>query len=264
MARFGGKLRWAISGAAPLPAEVAEFMHNIGITIYESYGLTESSGSTTSNPSDAPRLGSVGKPIRGTWIEIDPYIADAEPGEGEIVIHGAGVMEGYHNLPQATAETLTPERGLRSGDLGYLDGDGYLYVTGRIKELYKLSNGRYVAPAPLEGKLKLSPFIAHCMIYGTGQPYNVALIVADVHALRSYLRSDARAHDDLLADPRVRRLYEDEILKYSREFRTFELVRNFWLTAEPFTRENGMLTAALKMRRRRVLAKYETRLKSLY
>jgi long-chain acyl-CoA synthetase len=264
MSRFGGKLRWAISGAAPLPAEVAEFMHNIGITIYESYGLTESSGSTTSSPSDAPRLGSVGKPIRGTWIEIDPYIADAEHGEGEIVIHGAGVMEGYHNLPEATAETLTPERGLRSGDLGYLDADGYLYVTGRIKELYKLSNGRYVAPAPLEGKLKLSPFIAHCMLYGTGQPYNVALIVADVHALRSYLRLDLRASEDLLADPRVRRLYEDEILKYSREFRTFELVRNFWLTAEPFTRENGMLTAALKMRRRRVLAKYETRLKSLY
>ena len=264
MARFGGRLRWAISGAAPLPAEVAEFMHNIGITIYESYGLTESSGSTTSNPNDAPRLGSVGKPIRGTWIEIDPYIADAEPGEGEIIIHGAGVMEGYHNLPQATAETLTPERGLRSGDLGYLDADGYLYVTGRIKELYKLSNGRYVAPAPLEGKLKLSPFIAHCMLYGTGQPYNVALIVADVPALRSYLRADGMPAEELLADPRVRRLYEDEILKYSREFRTFELVRNFWLTAEGFTRESGMLTAALKMRRRKVLVKYETRLKSLY
>jgi long-chain acyl-CoA synthetase len=180
------------------------------------------------------------------------------------MLHGSGVMEGYHNLPEATARTLTAERGLRTGDLGYLDDVGYLYITGRIKDLYKLSNGRYVAPAPLEGKLKLSPFISHCMLYGPGQPYNVALIVADLPALRAYLAVDDVRSDDLLADPRVRRLYEDEILKYSRDFRTFELVRNFWLVAEPLTLADGMLTPALKLRRRKVLAKYETRLKSLY
>lgn len=264
MARFGGRLKWALSGAAPLASEVSELFHNIGLTIYEGYGLTESSGSTTSNPTDTPRLGSVGKAIPGTWIEIDQKIPDAEPGEGEIVIQGAGVMEGYHNQPDATARTLTPERGLRTGDLGYLDADGYLYITGRIKDLYKLSNGRYVAPAPLESKLKLSPFISHCMLYGPGQPYNVALIAADLPALRAYLRADDLRADDLLADPRVRRLYEDEILKYSRDFRTFELVRNFWLVSEPLTLEEGMLTSALKLRRRKVLAKYETRLKSLY
>jgi long-chain acyl-CoA synthetase len=173
-------------------------------------------------------------------------------------------MEGYHNAPEATQAALTPDGGLRTGDLGYLDDDGYLYITGRLKELYKLSSGRYVAPAPLEDKLKLSPFISHCMLYGSGQPYNVALIVADVHALVAYLGSSNRTVDELLADPRTRRLYEDEILKYSRDFRTFELVRNFWLVAEPFTRSNGMLTPTMKTLRRRVLERYEARLKSLY
>jgi long-chain acyl-CoA synthetase len=265
-ARFGGKLRLAISGAAPLSVEVAELMHNLGITIYEGYGLTESSGSTTTNPTDAPRFGSVGTPIRGTRVEIDRSVPEVEPdsGQGEIIIYGPGVMQGYHNLPEATAKALTVDRGVRTGDLGYLDEDGYLYITGRIKDLYKLNSGRYVAPAPLEGKLKLSPFISHCMLYGAGQPYNVALIVADVPALRAHLAREDATPEELIADPRARRLYEEEILKHSRDFRAFELVRNFWLVSEPFTRANGMLTPALKMLRRKVLQKYEARLKSLY
>ena len=132
-------------------------------------------------------------------------------GEGEVILYGPGVMEGYHNAPEATEGSITPDGGLRTGDLGYLDDDGYLYITGRLKELYKLSSGRYVAPAPLEDKLKLSPFISHCMLYGSGQPYNVALIVADMPALWAYLGPSDRTIDELLADPRTRRLYEDEI-----------------------------------------------------
>jgi long-chain acyl-CoA synthetase len=262
-ARLGGKLRLAFSGAAALSVEVAEFMDALGVTIYEGYGLTESSGSTTTNPSGAPRFGSVGKPIAGTRIEIDPTVAEI-PGEGEIVVYGPNIMEGYHNLPEATNQALTPDGGLRTGDLGRFDEDGYLYVTGRLKELYKLNNGRYVAPAPLEDKLKLSPFIQYCMVYGAGQPYNVALIVADVPALKSYLGREDASSEELVSDPRTRRLYEEEILKYSRDFRTFELVRNFWLVTEPFTRENGMLSPAMKLLRRRALQIYEARLNSLY
>lgn len=263
-ARLGGKLRVAISGAAPLSIDVADFMQNLGITIYEGYGLTESSGSSTTNPTDAPRFGSVGKPIRGARIEIDDSAADEQGGAGEIIIYGSGVMEGYHNRPSATREALTPEGGLRTGDLGHLDADGYLHITGRIKEIYKLSSGRYVAPAPLEDKLKLSPFISHCMLYGPGQAFNVALIVADIPALRAFLAMEDATDDELIATPQARRLYEDEILKYSRDFRTFELVRNFWLVSEPFTRANGMMTPALKLLRRKVLERYEARLKSLY
>jgi long-chain acyl-CoA synthetase len=263
-ARLGGKLRLAVSGAAPLSIDVAEMLHTIGITIYEGYGLTESSGSTTTNPTDAPRFGSVGKAIPGTRIEIDRSIAEADERGGEVIIYGPGVMEGYHNQPEATHAALTSDGGVRTGDLGHLDEDGYLYITGRIKELYKLSSGRYVAPVPLEDKLKLSPFISHCMLYGAGQAYNVALIVADGPALGAYFGHDGTSIEDLIADPRARRLYEEEILKHSRDFRTFELVRNFWLVSEPFTRANGMLTPALKLLRRRVLEKYEARLKSLY
>lgn len=263
-ARLGNELRFAFSGAAPLAPDVAEFMHNIGITIYEGYGLTESSGSTTTNPTEAPRFGSVGRPLGETRIALDPSIDEAEAGEGEIIVYGPSVMQGYHNNEAGTAEALTPDGGLRTGDLGRVDEDGYLWITGRVKDLYKLNSGRYVAPAPLEEQLKLSPFISHCMIYGAGQPYNVALIVADVPALKAYLRREDVPVDELLRERETRRLYDEEVLKYSRSFRTYELVRNFWLVGEPFTTENGMLTPTLKLRRRKVLRLYEARLQSLY
>jgi long-chain acyl-CoA synthetase len=264
-ARLGGRLRLAFSGAAPLPVEVAEFLHAVGITIHEGYGLTESSGSTTTNPTGAARIGSVGKPLLGTTIAIERRRGGAghDPREGEVIIYGPGVMSAYHNRPKDSAAVLGPDGGLRTGDLGYLDEDGYLYITGRVKELYKLNNGRYVAPAPLEEKLKLSPFISNCMVYGAGQPYNVALVVADVPALQSYFGGLRDAHA-LAADRRVRRLFEDEILKHSRDFRTFELVRNFWLETAPFTRENGMLTPTFKLRRELVRQRYEGKLLTLY
>jgi len=264
MGRFGGELRLGFSGAAALPAEVGELLHTIGLPIYEGYGLTESSGSSTSNPLREPRFGSVGKPIGETRITLDREIPEAEGDEGEIIIHGPGVMAGYHNNDASTRAALTADGGLRTGDLGRFDADGYLYITGRIKELYKLSSGRYVAPGPLEEKLKLSPFIANCMIYGSGQPYNVALISADLPSLRAYLGADKASAETLLADPRTRRLFDEEILRCSREFRTFELVRKFWLTPEVFSRENGMLTPTLKLRRRDVLKRFEARLRSLY
>lgn len=263
-ARLGGSLRWAFSGAAPLSVDVAEFLHAIGVTIYEGYGLTESSGSSTSNPTGAVRIGSVGKPLPGTTIAIERRSTGHDPREGEIVIYGPGIMAGYQNQPQDTARVLSPDGGLRTGDLGYLDQDGYLFITGRVKELYKLNNGRYIAPSPLEEKLKLSPFISNCMLYGAGQPYNVALVVADVPALQSYFGGDSRDIRTLLSDRRVRRLFEDEILKHSKDFRTFELVRSFWIETEPFTRENGMLTSSFKLRRDRVRARYEGKLLSLY
>jgi long-chain acyl-CoA synthetase len=263
-ARLGGRLRLAFSGAAPLPVEVSEFLHTVGITIHEGYGLTESSGSSTTNPTTSVRFGSVGKPLLGTTIAIERRSTGRDPREGEVVIYGPGVMAGYHNQPAETARVLGADGGLRTGDLGYLDEDGYLYITGRVKELYKLNNGRYVAPASLEDRLKLSPFISNCMVYGSGQPYNVALVVADVPALLSYFGGDARDARQLLADRRVRRLFEEEILKHSKDFRTYELVRSFWIEAEPFTRENGMLTPSFKLRRERVRERYETRLLSLY
>lgn len=263
--RMGGRLRMAVSGAAPLAAEIPEFMDRLGIRIYEGYGLTESCGSVTTNPTDAPKFGSVGKPLPGTEIVIDTVAVDADdPREGEIIVHSPGVMEGYHNRPEETARVRTPDGGLRTGDVGYVDDDGYLFITGRVKDLYKLTSGRYVAPAPLEQKLRLSPFVLQCMLYGAGQDYNVALIVVDVPYLRAYLGGDERPAEALIADPRTRRIIHDEILRHSRDFRTFELVRNFWLETRQFTRENGLLTPTFKLRRRAATRAYEARLLSLY
>jgi long-chain acyl-CoA synthetase len=268
VARFGGQLRFAFSGAAALSREVAEFIDNLGIQVYEGYGMTESSGGATANFPGATRLGSVGKAIPGVEIRVLGKDGNAVPvgEEGEIVIYGTGVMAGYHNLPEATTEALRPDGGLRSGDLGRLDKDDFLFITGRVKELYKLANGRYVAPAPLEEKLQLSPFILQAVVYGDNQPHNVALIVPDMAALKGWAERNGVATDPnaLLSDNRTHDLVRKEIESCSRDFKGFESVTKFVLTAEELTPANNMLTPTLKLKRRNVLAKYEDQLKALY
>jgi long-chain acyl-CoA synthetase len=266
VARFGGELRFAFSGAAALSPEVAQFIDNLGIQVYEGYGMTESSGGATANYPGHCKIGSVGVAIPGTQIRIDENAPGAQPGEGEILIYGNGVMAGYHNQPQATADCMTPDGGLRSGDLGRLDGDGFLYVTGRVKELYKLSNGKYVAPAPLEEKLQLSAYIAQVVVYGSDQPHNVALIVPDMTALQTWAQGLGlpTETDALFADARTRDLFRKEIETYSRDFKGYEAIHDFVLSAEELTTSNDMLTPTLKLKRRNVLARYGERLHKLY
>jgi long-chain acyl-CoA synthetase len=265
VARFGGRLRFAISGAAALSREVAEFIDDLGIQVYEGYGMTESSGSTTAN-APVPRMGSVGKPIPGMSIKLDEQAVGAAPGEGEIIIYGTGVMAGYYNQPQATRDAMTADGGLRSGDLGRVDQDGYLFITGRVKELYKLENGRYVAPAPLEEKLQLSPYIAQTLVYGSDRPHNVALIVPDMAALQGWAATHGvpDATPALLEDGRTRELIRKEIEACSRDFKGYEAIREFVLSAEELTTQNDMLTPTLKLKRRNVIAKYGPRLEALY
>jgi long-chain acyl-CoA synthetase len=266
VARFGGELRFAFSGAAALSREVAEFIDNLGIQVFEGYGMTESSGGTTANVPGATRLGSVGKAIPGVEVRIDKSAVGAHGDEGEIVIYGTGVMDGYHNLPDATKESITPDGGLRSGDLGRFDADGYLFITGRVKELYKLANGRYVAPAPLEEKLQLSPFIAQAVVYGANQPHNVALIVPDMASLKGWAESQGLPTDAdaLLRHERTRELIRKEIEASSREFKGFESVLSFVLSGEELSTQNDMLTPTLKLKRRNVMTRYEPQLKALY
>jgi long-chain acyl-CoA synthetase len=266
-ARLGGRVRFAVSGAAALSQEVAEFIDNLGIVVLEGYGLTETSGGATGSQPHIRRLGSVGKPLPGTEIRLDPDVAGAGPGEGEIIIHGAGVMRGYHNVPADTSNTFTPDGGLRSGDIGRFDADGFLYITGRCKELYKLSNGKYVAPVTLEEKLQLSPFIAQCCVYGSDRPHNTAIVIVDMPTLESWAVKEGiptSAPAKLLQDPRVRSLIRAELDKYSRDFKGFEQVRDFVLDSELFTTQNDLLTPSLKLKRRNVLAKYADRLAALY
>jgi len=266
--RFGGRVRFAVSGAAGLAKEVGEFIDALGIVVLEGYGLTETTAGGTGSKPNERRIGSVGKALPGMRIEIDKQNSPTGSDEGEIILYGPCVMRGYHNLPEQTKATLTPDGGLRTGDLGRLDSDGYLYITGRVKELYKLSNGKYVSPVPLEEKLQLSPYIAQSFVYGSDMPHNTAVIIADMPSVQAYcerhgVQSPAPAND-LLQLPQVRELFRNEIDRYSRDFKGFEQIRDFVLDADPFTTQNDMMTQTLKIKRRNVLTKYKDKLNSLY
>ncbi len=240
-ARFGGKLKYAISGGAALSPNVAEFIDSLGVTVYEGYGLTETSPIATVNVPGASKIGSVGRPIPGVRVEIDPATGERKPAEngkparleGEVVIYGHNVMKGYFKRPEENAAVFTQDGGFRTGDMGYVDPHGFLFITGRIKEQYKLENGKYVVPTPLEEQLKLSPYVANVMVYGDNKPFNVALVVANVPAVRHWaeqhavsLPGDAEA---LLKDDRVRSLLKGEVEKYGSGFKGFESIQDFAL-----------------------------------
>jgi long-chain acyl-CoA synthetase len=264
--KFGGRLRYAFSGGSALSKDVAEFIDALGITVYEGYGLTETSPIATANRPGAHRIGSVGQPIVGVKISIDK--TKAEDGrQGEIVVHGPNVMAGYHNRDQENKEVFTDDGGFRTGDLGYLDDDGFLYITGRIKEQYKLENGKYVAPAPLEEQLKLSPFIVNAMVYGDNRLYNVALIVPDMDAVKKWAAGAGigeTADAKLLENARVKEMLQAEVEKASQSFKGFERIKKISLTHEDFTTQNGMLTPSLKVKRRVVWQKYGPQIEALY
>jgi long-chain acyl-CoA synthetase len=263
--RFGGKLRYAFSGGAAISREVAEFIDNLGITVYEGYGLTETSPIATANWPGARKIGSVGKPIPGVTIQID-RAETGDPKNGEIVVHGHNVMLGYHGLPEDNAAAFTADGGFRTGDMGHLDEDGFLYITGRLKEQYKLENGKYVVPSPLEDKLKLSPFIANSFVYGDNRLYNVALVVPDMHALEKWASQNGISEkgDALLANDKVNALLREEVDKHSSDFKQFEKIKKLKLIGEDFTVENGLLTPKLSLKRRLVLQKYQGELDKLY
>ncbi|MGK3960858.1 long-chain fatty acid--CoA ligase [Sorangium sp. So ce118] len=265
-AKFGGKLRYAISGGAALSYEVAEFVDALGITVYEGYGLTETSPVAAVNYPGSRRLGSVGKPIPGVKIAIDRSETH-DPRQGEIVIYGPNVMKGYHRRDEDNKAAFTEDGGFRTGDLGYLDDEGYLFVTGRIKEQYKLENGKYVAPAPIEEKLKLSPLINNAMVHGDNRLFNVALIVPELTALTEWARGEGLTFESpeaMLEHPRVVARVQAEVDKCTSGAKGFEKIKKIALTAEDFTAENGMLTPTLKLKRRVVLQKYGPALEALY
>ncbi|HEX7602668.1 MAG TPA: long-chain fatty acid--CoA ligase, partial [Polyangiaceae bacterium] len=262
--KFGGRLKYAISASATLSKDVGDFIDAIGLTVYEGYGLTETSPIVSANFPGHRRLGSVGKVIPGVRVMIDTTVG-THPLQGEIIVYGPNVMVGYHNRPEENAAALMKDGGFRTGDLGYVDEDGFLYITGRIKELYKLENGKYVMPSPLEEELKLSPYIANVMIYGDGKPSNVALIVVSEEAVRKWAESESvTLGTDLTKDEKVRGLIASEIEHHSKDFKGFEKPKDFVLITEDFTTQNGMLTPTLKLKRRDVLAKYDNQIHALY
>lgn len=261
--RFGGRLRLVISGSAALSMDVAEFIDALGIDVYEGYGLTETSPVATTNYFGHRKIGSVGQALPGVRIEIDKRVTGDEK-IGEIIIYGPNVMRGYHNHPDETAKVITADGGLRSGDLGYLDADGFLYITGRIKEQYKLENGKYVVPGPLEEALKLSPYISNVMIHGANKPYNVAVVTLDQEAVKKWAGSHGASLSDFTRDASVAKLIQEEIEQRGAAFKGFERPQKFVIAGEDFTTENGMLTPTLKLKRRKVLERWGAALEKLY
>ena len=262
-ARLGGRLRFCVSGSAALSKEVAEFVNALGIDVYEGYGLSETSPVVSSNYPGAQRIGSVGKPFPSVRVVI-ARDATGDPVNGEIIVYGDNVMQGYHNRPEENAQTFTADGGLRTGDMGHLDQDGFLFITGRIKEQYKLENGKYSVPSPLEEELKLSPFIANVMLYGENKPFNVAVVVPDLSSLERWAKKEGQPLGDPLTNPRGKALLQAELDKYSANFKGYEKPKRLMIVLEDFTIENGILTPSLKIKRREVLKRYGAQLEALY
>jgi long-chain acyl-CoA synthetase len=264
--RFGGRLKYAFSGGAAISPEVAEFISALGLTVYEGYGLTETSPVAAANIEGSRKVGTVGREIPGVRIDIDMDAVGSEE-VGEIVIHGPNVMMGYYNLPEENEAAFTPDGGFRSGDLGSRDDEGFISIRGRIKEQYKLENGKYVVPSPIEEQLQLSGFVTNIMVYGEQRPHNVAVIVPDIEALKAWADDNGlgdRSTGQLLKEEKVADLIQLELNRQSGPIKGYEKIRGFVLTDEEFTPENGMLTPSLKIKRRAIMAKYSDEIEALY
>ena len=248
--RVGGRLRYFVSGGAALPKEVAEFFHAFGILIIEGYGLTETSPVLTVNPPNAPRFGSVGKPIRGVEIKI------AE--DGEILARGPNIMLGYYKKPEATAAAIDPDGWFHTGDVGHMDADGYLYITDRKKDILVLANGKNVAPQPIENLLKQSELVQEAVVYGDGMSAPVALIVPNIDALRAFAKQAGIEADGdaLLNHDAIQKRFRQELERVNRELADFQRLKGFRLISKPFSIETGELTPTLKVKRRVVAEKY--------
>jgi long-chain acyl-CoA synthetase len=255
---IGGRLRCLVSGSAPLLLETAQFFAGIGLPITEGYGLTETSPVVTANPMNAPRLGTVGRPIPGVEVRI--------AADGEILVRGPNVMVGYHNKPQETADALR-DGWFHTGDVGALDADGYLSITDRKKDLLVTSGGKKIAPQPIEAILKRSPLVAEALVLGDRRRFASALIVPDFAALERRLKDLGRpegqraalvARDDVLA------LYQEIVDGLNRELSQFERIKKFRLLPREFTIESGELTPTVKVKRRTVEQNWAREIDDMY
>jgi long-chain acyl-CoA synthetase len=258
--RFGGRMRFMFSGSAPLPRELAEFFHVAGLLILEGYGLTETSAGAVLNRMDGFRFGSVGRPLAGTEIRIEP--------DGEILLKSRGVMQGYQNLPDETQAALTDDGWLRTGDIGELDEAGYLRVTDRKKDMIKTSTGLYVAPQKVEALVKAHcPYVGHVVVHGDERSYCSALIALDADAIKQWASTSGastKTYAELARHPEVRALIEPAIAKVNARLTSHETIRKFALLSEELTIESGLLTPSMKLKRKAAEARFATTLDSLY
>ncbi|OBI93818.1 AMP-dependent synthetase [Mycobacterium alsense] len=258
--RFGGRLRFFVSAAAALDRDVAQWFDAIGIVVLEGYGLTESAAASFINRPNAYRFGTVGWPFPATEVRI--------AGDGEILIRGPGVMTAYHELPEATAEALDQDGWLHTGDIGELDADGFLRITDRKKDMFKTSQGKYVAPSAIDARFKgLCPYASEFLVYGEAKPYCVALVGLDKDAITGWAAKHGLADmsfAEITGDEKTRELIAGHIDLLNRDLNRWEQIKKFTIADRELTVEGGDLTPSMKLRRNVVIEKYADRLSRLY
>jgi len=255
----GGRIRVFISGGAALAPEIDYFFAAAGLKILQGYGLTETSPVISCNTEARNRVGTVGPVVDGVTVKI------AE--DGEILVKGDTVMQGYYNRPNDTEETFTSDGWFRTGDIGHIDNDGFLLITDRKKELIKTSGGKYIAPQQIESLLKSSRFISQVVVIGNGRKFASALIVPNMEMLRSYAQvkgMSAASDDELISNPRIIDLIQRQVDKYTKGLSKYEKIKKVALLGEELTIEGGELTPTLKPRRKVIDEKYARVIEQLY
>jgi len=258
-ARTGGRIRFFVSGAAPLSADIAKFFYSAGLPVIEGYGLTESSPVLTLNPLDRIKLGTVGRAIPGVELKI--------ASDGEILARGPNIMQGYYKLPEATKEMLDADGWLHTGDIGELDSDGYLKITDRKKELLKTAGGKYIAPQPIEGMIKRNKFVANAVLYGDRRKYPIVLVVPNFDNLERWAKERNLSYHstaELIQLADVQAKVEREVMSMLKELAKFETPKKVVLLENDFTIESGELTPTLKVKRRVVEKRYKDQIDAAY
>lgn len=255
---MGGRVRHAMSGGSGMDRQLGLFFEGAGVTVFEGYGLTESSAAATANPPERTKYGTVGQPIPGTTVHI------AE--DGEVWLHGGQIFSGYLNNPQATAAVLN-DGWLATGDLGMLDEDGYLTITGRKKEILVTSGGKSVSPTGLEERVRSHPLIAQCIVVGNDRPYIAALVTMDQEAVEHWLAMQGRPPlppAELVRDPILETEIRRAVVAANTLVSQAESIRTFRILAHPFSEEHGLLTPSLKLKRKAIEKAYAAEVEALY
>ncbi|TDQ52509.1 AMP-dependent synthetase/ligase [Actinorugispora endophytica] len=258
LAAVGGEAKYAVSGGSALGTRLGHFFRGIGLTIIEGYGLTETSAPTAANSPEDTRIGTVGRPIPGTGVRIDE--------DGEILVKGDHVMRGYWKNPKATEEAFTEDHWYRTGDIGELDEDGFLRITGRKKEIIVTAGGKNVAPAVIEDRIRGHAIISQCLVVGDNRNFISALVTIDTEALEFWKQQNGKTGGlaELIDDPDLRAAVQDAVDDGNKAVSKAESVRKFTILPVDFTEDNGYLTASLKVKRHIVTKRFGDEIEKIY
>jgi long-chain acyl-CoA synthetase len=256
---FGGRVRVFVSGGAPLGIDTAKWFASVGIALWEGYGLTETSPLLAINTPLHHRMGAAGMTMSNVELKL--------ASDGELLARGPSVFNGYWHKPEATAEAIDAEGWFRTGDIGHIDQDGFLYITDRKKELLKTSGGKLVAPQPIENKLKNNMLVAHAVLVGDRHKFVSVLISPNFASLEQWASHhgvNAKNRAELVADSRVIALYAEIVREVNGTLANFESLKRFRVVADEWTQESGELTPSMKLKRRVITERYVDQIDALY